>query len=74
MLQNVLHYVYIKFSLWQTPEPQSVMTTEKDVVPPQTIKTKSTSARNIFSKTNVAPGSTISFVTSNQLLRTRNQT
>jgi hypothetical protein len=73
MLQNFLHYVYTKFSLWQTPEPQSVMTTEKDVVPPETIKTKSTSARNIFSKTNVAPGSTISFVTSNQLLRTRNQ-
>jgi hypothetical protein len=47
------------------------MTTEKDVAPPQTIKTKSTSDRNIFSKTNAAPGSTISFVTSNQLLRTR---
>jgi hypothetical protein len=73
MLQNVLHYVYTKFSLWQTPEPQSVMTTEKDVVPPQTTKTKSTPARNIFSKTNVAPGSTVSFVTSNQLLRTHNQ-
>jgi hypothetical protein len=73
MLQNVLHFVYTKFSLWQTPEPQSVMTTEKDVVPPQTIKTKNTSARNIFSITNAAPGSTISFVTFKQLLRTRNQ-
>jgi hypothetical protein len=60
-------------TLWFRSLPQSVMTTEKDVVPPQTIKTKSTSVRNIFSKTNVAPGSTISFVTSNQLLRTRNQ-
>jgi hypothetical protein len=72
MLQNVLHFVYTKFSLWLTPEPQSVMTTEKEVIPPQTIKTKFTSARNIFSKTNAPLGSTISFVCSNQLLRTRN--
>jgi hypothetical protein len=49
------------------------MTIEKEVVPPQTIKTKSTSARNIFKKTNAAPGLMISFVSSNQLLRTSNQ-
>jgi hypothetical protein len=36
----------------QTVEPQSVMTTEKEVVEPPIIKPNSTSARNIFSKTN----------------------
>jgi len=73
MLPNEMHFVYTKVSLWQTAEPQSVMTTEKEVVAPHTIKAKSTSARNIFTKTNAAAGSTMSFVSSDQLLRTRNQ-
>jgi len=74
MLPNKIHFVYTKFSLWQTAEPQSILTTEKEVVAPdQTMKAKSTSARNIFSKNIAAAGSTMNYVSSDQLLRTRNQ-
>jgi hypothetical protein len=50
------------------------MTTEKEVVEPPIIKPKSTSARNIFSKTNAAAAGSalMNFVTSDQLLRTHN--
>jgi hypothetical protein len=74
MHPNELHFAYTRVRLWQTVEPQSMMTTEKEVVEPPIIKPKSTSTRNIFSKNYVAAGSTLmNFVTSDQLLRTRNQ-
>jgi hypothetical protein len=50
-----------------------MLTTEKEVVQPQTTKAKSISARNIFSKTNAVAGATLNYVSSDQLLRTRNQ-
>jgi hypothetical protein len=74
MHPNEMHFAYTRVRLWQTVEPQSVMTTEKEVVEPPMIKPKSTSARNIFSKTNAATGSALmNFVTFDQLLRTHNQ-
>jgi hypothetical protein len=64
MHPNELHFAYTRVRLWQTVEPQSMMTTGNEVVQSAIIKPKSTSAQNIFLKTNAPAGST---------LRTRNQ-
>jgi hypothetical protein len=72
MITNEMHFVYTKFTLWQTAEPQSELTTEKEVDASHTIKPKSTSARNIFTKSNAASGPT-NCISSDQLFRTRNQ-
>jgi hypothetical protein len=49
MHPNELHFAYTRVRLWHTVEPQSVMTTENEVVEPPIIKPRSTSAKNIFS-------------------------
>ena len=72
MLTNEMHFVYTKVSLWQTAATESLLTTEKEVDVANTIKSKSTSARNIFAKSNASSGST-NYVSTDQLLRTRNQ-
>jgi hypothetical protein len=61
MHPNELHFAYTRVRLWQTIEPQNVMTTEKEIVTFDQLFfqrvlqlgiffSKSTSARNIFFK------------------------
>ena len=61
-----------KLSFWQNNEPASLLTTEKVVHDSTTMTKKTCATRPLFPKKNGASES-LNYVTTQQLLRTRNQ-